>query len=133
MRNERTAKVSEYCAALGMWASTITDKSIKGAAGTIRMALMKSCLAKRLVYLGEALRSRKCPIHDGEWSGCYFERCPAGGDTCGCCCGWIPETADVLEGLGWTFWLTAAIDPSVPLPGSARLWAMRGENALARE
>lgn len=115
-RKEHRERVQSYCKALDIWAST-TDQIDRGKIATVRMALMKSCLAKRLVYMREGLRTRRCPIHKGEWSGCYGEPCPAGCDTCGCCCGWLPEDAPAIEGLGWTFWLAHAIDPDSAMPG----------------
>ena len=58
----------------------------------LRMAIAKSCLLKRLIYLGEPLRTRPCPLHKGHWAGCFGERCPHGCDRgCGCTTGWLPN------------------------------------------
>jgi len=65
---------------------------LSGAGGTrLRLSIIKSCLLHRMIYLGEPLRTEKCPIHQGQWSGIKFERCPHGCDaTCGCSTGWLP-------------------------------------------
>ena len=49
----------------------------------------KSCLMGRLIYGGEELRTRPCPVHHGHWSGCSPELCPGG-------CNY---------GINWTGWL----------------------------
>ena len=55
------------------------------------LSIRKSCLLHRLVYLGEPLRTKKCPEHKGVWSGLAPVPCPHGCDTtCGCRTGWLP-------------------------------------------
>lgn len=46
----------------------------------VRMSATKSNLLHRLLYQGEALRTKKCPQHKGRWSGIDF----SGRSTCGC-------------------------------------------------
>lgn len=113
--------VGKYCSALRTWAAIVSakDKDTANAVSRLRQSISKSCLLKRMIYLGEELRTRQCPIHNGEWSGCYVERCPAGCDTCGCACGWLPNDAPAWEAWGWTFMLAHAIDPGSQLPGKA--------------
>jgi hypothetical protein len=36
----------------------------------IRLSISKSNLLWRLMYGGEEIRTRPCPIHKGKWSGC---------------------------------------------------------------
>ena len=72
----------------------------KRVASTIRMQIGKSCLLSRLVYIGEPLRTEKCPIHKGVWSGIQIEACPHGCNaaSCGCTTGWLPTRAILLDG-----------------------------------
>ena len=118
---EPTMPVGKYCESLTQWLRIISQKEHPlveaRVANSILFNIKKSCLLKRMIYMGEDLRTVKCPIHNGEWSGCYAERCPAGCDTCGCACGWIPNETKVLVGLGWTFWLAHAVDPNHKMPG----------------
>lgn len=58
------------------------------------LAIRKSCLLSRLIYVGEAPRTVPCPEHGGRWSGCHFHqddlRCSHGcGALCGCNTGWL--------------------------------------------
>lgn len=51
----------------------------------------KSCLLGRMIYGGEELRTRPCPVHKGMWSGCSPNACAAG---CGYgmnITGWLPN------------------------------------------
>lgn len=51
--------------------------------------IRKSSLLDRLLYAGEKLRTRKCPTHNGHWSGLEHD-----GNVCphGCqLTGWLPE------------------------------------------
>ena len=67
------------------------------------LAIRKSCLLSRLIYVGEPLRTRKCPRHEGRWSGIPWPgaKCTHGPDCkcasgceciapCGCATGWLP-------------------------------------------
>ncbi|MBA2544933.1 MAG: hypothetical protein H0V17_35145 [Deltaproteobacteria bacterium] len=51
----------------------------------------KSCLMGRMVYGGEDLRTRPCPIHGGRWSGCAIDACPAGCNYGINLTGWLPN------------------------------------------
>jgi hypothetical protein len=119
---------SKYCAALRSWAELASHKRSNGLTEVsiiteeevshLELAITKSCLLKRMIYMEELEpRKRQCPIHLGRWSGCSFERCPAGCDTCGCLCGWLPDDLECSPEWGWTFWLAHAIDPQDRLPG----------------
>jgi hypothetical protein len=58
--------------------------------GAIMLAIHKSSYLARRIYDGEKHRTKKCPVHQGHWSGLAFEP-PA----CGCdLTGWLPEQAD---------------------------------------
>lgn len=61
----------------------------------IERDIHKSALLARLLYGGEKLRTRKCPIHKGHWRGLESpgNRCPMG---CGLS-GWLPESAPELR------------------------------------
>lgn len=58
--------------------------------GTISVFVRKSNLLYRLLYLGQPLRTRKCPEHDGHWSGCHPEPCPHGCSVGMDVTGWLP-------------------------------------------
>ena len=51
----------------------------------------KSNLLFRLLYLGEKVRTRPCPVHKGQWSGCVWQenycQCMSGANVTG----WLPE------------------------------------------
>lgn len=51
----------------------------------------KSCLLSRLIYGGEQLRIRKCPLHGGRWSGYGIDACPAGCSYGLNLTGWLPN------------------------------------------
>ncbi|MBA3394183.1 MAG: hypothetical protein H0T89_16160 [Deltaproteobacteria bacterium] len=51
----------------------------------------KSCLLSRLIYGGEQLRIRQCPLHGGRWSGYGIEACPAGCSYGLNLTGWLPN------------------------------------------
>lgn len=50
----------------------------------------KSNLLFRLLYLGQRRRMRKCPEHEGRWSGCQPEPCPHGCSVGSDVTGWLP-------------------------------------------
>lgn len=88
--------VDVYCAAFSAFlhgrASGVADARRAGA--TLRLTIRKSCLLKRLVYFGQPLRTERCPVHRGRWSGIRMERCPHGCDKlCGCTTGWLESPA----------------------------------------
>lgn len=73
---ERVAPASHHCSALLEW-MRIMDSSgyapeVGKAWGSIALTLTKSNLAARLVYGGERVRTEKCPVHQGRWSGCTW-------------------------------------------------------------
>lgn len=73
---ERVAPASHHCSALLEWARVMRESgyapSVEVDYGHIRMLLMKSNLASRLIYGGENVRTRRCPVHEGTWSGCRW-------------------------------------------------------------
>jgi hypothetical protein len=86
--------VKEYCEALSTWFRIYTEKmegDERAHYNRLSIDLGKSDLLWRMIYNGEQLRSMKCPIHVGRWSGFSFDGCHVGcGET-----GWIPN--DVAE------------------------------------
>jgi hypothetical protein len=60
----------------------------------IRLAIAKSCLLDRLIYGGEQVREKMCPIHKGHWSGCNLtgEPCDCAHDSC--ITGWLQNPGD---------------------------------------
>lgn len=98
---EPVMPMTRYCAAFERWMQCIHDaqKDVRpgearhGAsyAGNLRHIwtdIKKSSLLGRLLYGGEKFRTRKCPKHDGRWSG--LSECEHGCDSTG----WLPEAAD---------------------------------------
>lgn len=70
-------------------------------AGGVFFAIGKSNLLWRLLYLGERLRTKPCPVHRGHWSGCVGSKAQTG---CGGAClsgnnvtGWLPEPGDEAD------------------------------------
>lgn len=71
--------IVDLCKEMRQWAKA--KYKAEGYAGHIsglHTAIDKSCLLWRLIYAGEKLRVRPCPIHKGKWSGCTVEPCKAG-------------------------------------------------------
>ena len=69
-------------------------KDIGEKAQYIFLQIRKSNLLARLIYGGEALRTKPCPAHKGRWSGCKMPdevecngACMAGSNVTG----WLPE------------------------------------------
>lgn len=108
---EPVMPVSKYCGALYEWQKALSQNdfgrehaygnpagmSLAAMVGTVFAAISKSNLLARLIYGGERLRTKKCPVHDGHWSGCSFSD-----DVCDCqmmedgeygsnVTGWLPE------------------------------------------
>lgn len=97
---ERVAPVSEYCRAVGDYMRALAQDGAGSPSGDrlneIARELKfetayfaKSNLLYRLLYLGQPLRTEKCPTHDGHWSGYGW------GDPCACqvgndITGWLP-------------------------------------------
>jgi hypothetical protein len=58
------------------------------------LQIRKSNLLARLIYGGQQVRTRPCPVHKGHWSGCAWEKL-----ACGCLdgcniTGWLPNEDD---------------------------------------
>lgn len=122
-------KPEYYCAALETWAKLARKENIISDQVylDVRKAIVKSNLLDRLIYGQEKLRTRKCPLHKGKWSGISFDKkCPGLCDsTNGNLTGWIPEEAVVAEEWGWTFWLSIALGQDIPTMSPAR-WYKKG-------
>lgn len=108
MSRERKVSPDEFCKAFYAWADACmtplaTDheataewrKQFAEHWSFLRLAITKSCLLDRLIYVGEPLRTRPCPVHQGRWSGIQWPddaQCEcARGRSCGCTTGWLPE------------------------------------------
>ena len=85
--------VSEFCEKFRAWAELLSEKDadFRDAWEYVSMQIEHSNLLWRLLYAGEAVRTKPCPIHKGRWSGC--------GPDPGCGCwsygnitGWLAET-----------------------------------------
>jgi len=92
--------VNEYCAALEAWRNAIHEAHARGepdwdnlieAIDTVELSMKKSNLLYRLIYLGEKLRTKPCPIHKGHWSGCSPDPCPEGCSSGSDITGWLEE------------------------------------------
>lgn len=95
--------VSKYCDALQTWseryleiqgehAETLEERLEKAREVEqwlirFRIDIRKSNLLYRLIYLGESLRQRPCPVHHGRWYGLHPDTCP---HDCGHT-GWLPN------------------------------------------
>jgi hypothetical protein len=68
---EPVRPVSDYCNALETWSKVFCKKypSEERAHSSIRISIRKSNLLARLIYGGEKLRTRECPVHKGKWDG----------------------------------------------------------------
>lgn len=78
---ETVRPVSAVCAALSEYVDALIQNESDGPYSpqigamirehgqTILTYATKSALLARLIYAGEHLRTRKCPEHDGHWSG----------------------------------------------------------------
>ena len=96
----------EFCEALETWAQVfatardgddVETRARREEFATnwsaVYLAIRKSCLLDRLLYGGEKLRTRPCPVHKGRWSGITDPPCThcGTGPTCQCNTGWMPE------------------------------------------
>jgi hypothetical protein len=94
--------VSQVCNGLAQFVSALVEndtdgpygpaigKAVREYGGAAIMFARKSNLLWRLLYLDQPLRTKKCPKHNGRWSG-YL----APGETCECAVGlditgWLP-------------------------------------------
>jgi len=98
--HEPVMPVSRYCNALRTWRDAVRDafctdggefdsrfNKLVSAIDIVELAITKSSLLDRLIYWGESLRTRKCPKHQGYWSGL-----PHSNNDCECgLTGWLPE------------------------------------------
>jgi len=87
-RFQGVVAIQTLCDALVAWAAA----EPRGTSHPTGLDIRKSCLLSRLIYAGEPLRTRPCPIHKGRWSGC-FDVCPAGCNFGVNVTGWLPEAA----------------------------------------
>ena len=110
----------EFCAKMDRWALLMgRDGAARGGSAgfreawrTVRLAISKSCLLSRTMYLGLEPSEVPCPVHAGKWSGLHggwpdnkyadgrpapeSEQCRAWHDAgcrcylhgCGCTTGW---------------------------------------------
>ena len=101
--------VSMVCDALVQWRDALRESSkeqyrdLGKDAYEVFFAINKSNLLWRLIFLGEKLRTKPCPVHQGRWSGCN----DAAGSGCQGACmsggnvtGWLPEPEDARGGRG---------------------------------
>lgn len=110
---EPVMPVSRYCRALETWAARIEELNRPGYTdrqgsaywrhlGHILRDIRKSNLLARMIYGGEPLRTRECPVHKGRWTGITENtvvpapESPIGFKSidakCGCGgTGWLPE------------------------------------------
>jgi hypothetical protein len=114
---QRVTTVSSYCGALYTWLNVVQDSGylgerlglgrdetrdniINATLTHLRLSLEKSNLAFRLLYLGEKVRTKKCPVHDGHWTFGFPDGINDGKGTCEHCMsagngwnipGWIYE------------------------------------------
>lgn len=85
--------LDDFCEAISTWMDCIvknnTDPALKRGGiehgkeyyeflNRMRIDIMKSNLLGRLLYAKEPLRTRRCPLHKGHYSGeaMFFEKCP---------------------------------------------------------
>lgn len=100
---EPVLPISKVCDGLARYVQALTENESDGPYGAeagaalrqhgavIIMFARKSNLLWRLLYAGEKLRTRKCPEHDGHWSGCKPEPCPHGCSFGSDVTGWLPN------------------------------------------
>jgi hypothetical protein len=116
---EPVRPVSAYCEAFRAWSKAVGEKvkrlqdgtergyahdreqweQINAALGRLMIPIAKSNLLARLIYGGEKLRERMCPIHKGQWSGCSYHESDF---ACGCgaganITGWLAESREDKE------------------------------------
>lgn len=104
--------VGRFCESLRAWGEAIrnddsTDRSgerdarlvaVPALLDQLQLPMTKSNLLYRLIYLGEPLRTTKCPTHRGHWSGCSWSH-PY------CDCQKVIFEGDVGYGCNVTGWL----------------------------
>jgi hypothetical protein len=77
-------EIETLCTSIKQWLEKHPNVKAFGFVG-------KSCLLARLIYAGEQLRTRPCPIHRGGWSGWLFEECPGRCNFGPNLTGWLPD------------------------------------------
>jgi hypothetical protein len=108
LRKQGYIGIDEFCHAMDTWAQAWMQelpsdeehhlrlrKEFREHWMFIRLAIAKSCLLDRLIYGGEKLRNKMCPIHKGHWSGCNItgeDVCDCAHDTC--ITGWLQNRGD---------------------------------------
>jgi hypothetical protein len=107
LRKQGYIRIDQFCRAMDTWAQVCQQeldsdydlqrkwrKDFSKHWAFIRLANAKSCLLDRLIYGGETLREKMCPIHKGHWSGCNFEgkNCDCAHDSC--ITGWLQNPSD---------------------------------------
>lgn len=96
--HEPVMPVTRYCDALDTWANAVRAGGYGGNGGSLSdaiskvwLAIRKSNLLFRVLYLGQPLRTKKCPRHDGRWSGYgNGDPCPEGCSVGADITGWLP-------------------------------------------
>lgn len=93
--------IEKFCEAFRTWGRAAKEY-LKDHYGiqteSLHLAITKSCLLWRLIYNRQKLRTVKCPVHQGKWSGCSWD---FANDKPVCACqnganitGWLPEPDD---------------------------------------
>lgn len=64
----------EVCAILRKWASIKgeKDEGFANAWSIVELNIEKSNLLARMIYSGDGIRQKPCPVHKGVWSGCKW-------------------------------------------------------------
>jgi len=86
----------EYGCVCGPFASVEAAATVRDGLRLLNQWRFKSHLLWRLIYADESLRTQKCPVHKGHWSGCYWpgDECEHGCATYGNTSGWIALTPE---------------------------------------
>jgi hypothetical protein len=100
---EPVMPVSRYCDKISQYIKALSQCETGGALSQqqleelkphllgFHLMTAKSNLLHRLLYLDEDLRTKKCPEHNGVWSGCDWPPCPHGCSSGNNITGWIKE------------------------------------------
>lgn len=98
MSTDLTLPISDYCKAFEAWMDCIQQANKEDPREfpwaehipDILLAIHKSALLYRLIYIGQEVRKEKCSVHKGHWCGI-----PMSHNDCGCgFTGWVPNTYD---------------------------------------
>jgi len=102
---EPVLPISKYCGALRTWQRCVYEsyqeekeageahpcfQHLVSSMEDVELAINKSSLLWRLIYNREDLRTKKCPVHKGKWSGVPSPEsdCEHGCDLTG----WVPDS-----------------------------------------